>query len=107
MKGIKGKTVIITGGARGIGKACVTAFSKAGAKVVFTYNKSSEEAKCLEKSAKDIIGIKADIKEYAECRAVIEQALKKFKKIKLSYRIMLFIISHHMWNQIFVNWKVF
>jgi 3-oxoacyl-[acyl-carrier protein] reductase len=83
MKGLKGKVVIITGGSRGIGRACVTVFSKAGAKVVLTYNKSKAEAEQLEKSGKNITGIKADIKDYGQCRLVVEQTLKKYKKIDI------------------------
>lgn len=39
-----GKTVIVTGGSRGIGRACVAAFSKLGARVFFTYNRNDEAA---------------------------------------------------------------
>lgn len=81
MKELKGKTVVITGGSRGIGKACVSAFSKAGANVVFTYNSSKNEAVKLAKTCKNIICVKADVKDYEQCRAVIGRALKKFKKI--------------------------
>ena len=83
MKKLRGKTAVITGGSRGIGRACVEAFSKAGANVLFTYNKSRDEAKLLEKSGKNIAGIKADVKDYEQCRAVIGAALKKFKKIDI------------------------
>ena len=39
--------VLITGGSRGIGAACVRAFSKRGDKVAFLYRKSGEAAKAL------------------------------------------------------------
>ena len=38
------KTVLITGGSRGIGKSMVELFSKSGYNVAFTYNKSEEYA---------------------------------------------------------------
>ncbi len=41
------KHVLITGGSRGIGAACVEAFSGRGYKVTFTYNKSEEQAMAL------------------------------------------------------------
>ena len=42
-----GKTVLVTGGARGIGKAVVEEFRQAGATVYFTYRKSQELAERL------------------------------------------------------------
>ncbi|NND72103.1 MAG: 3-oxoacyl-[acyl-carrier-protein] reductase [Rhodothermales bacterium] len=41
----KDKNVLVTGGTRGIGKAIVEAFSKAGANVAFTFRSSEESAK--------------------------------------------------------------
>lgn len=41
------KTVFITGGSRGIGRACVRAFSREGWKVAFTYRSSEETAQAL------------------------------------------------------------
>jgi 3-oxoacyl-[acyl-carrier protein] reductase len=83
MKELNHKTVIITGGSRGIGKACVTAFSKAGANVVFTYNSSAADARLLSKTGKNIVCVKADVKDYEQCGNVIGVALKKFKKIDI------------------------
>ena len=41
---LKNKNVLVTGGSRGIGKACVELFLKAGANVAFTYNFAKKEA---------------------------------------------------------------
>lgn len=48
---MKGKTLVISGATRGIGKAILYGFAQRGANVAFTYNKNAEEA---EKIAKDL-----------------------------------------------------
>ena len=50
MKLLKGKTAIITGASRGIGRGIATVFAQQGADVAFTYSSSSEAAETLEKS---------------------------------------------------------
>lgn len=44
----KNKTVIVTGGSRGIGKAVVAEFCKAGAQIFFTYHRNDDAAKSVE-----------------------------------------------------------
>ena len=44
MISLKNLNVLVTGGSRGIGKACVEIFLKAGANVAFTYNSAIEDA---------------------------------------------------------------
>ena len=48
MKLLEGKTAIITGGSRGIGKAIVEVFADHGANIAFTYSSSVEAAKAIE-----------------------------------------------------------
>ena len=60
MISLKNKTVLITGGTRGIGKACVELFIQAGAEVAFTYAKAEEVADEMVKS----YGINAKVKSY-------------------------------------------
>ena len=48
MKLLEGKTVIITGAARGIGKRIAEVFAKQGANIAFTYINQEEKAKALE-----------------------------------------------------------
>ena len=87
MSGLNKKTVIITGGSRGIGRACCITFAKEGASIVFTYNKSEEQAKEVVKELKKIgvesLSLKADVKEYDQCRKVVEDTLKKFNKLDI------------------------
>jgi 3-oxoacyl-[acyl-carrier protein] reductase len=44
MISLQSKNVFVTGGSRGIGKACVELFLKAGANVAFTFQSAKEEA---------------------------------------------------------------
>ena len=41
------KVVLITGGARGLGRSVANEFSKLGANVIINYNKSEKEAEDL------------------------------------------------------------
>jgi len=88
MNTLKEKTVIITGGSRGIGKACVKAFAHAGACVIFTYSKSAREADALQKELKAaggcrVMALQADVRHYEQCRAVVEKALKEYQRLDI------------------------
>ena len=81
----KGKTVVITGGSRGIGKACCLEFARAGADIVFTYNKSKEPAQSLCKEIEGLGGkclsLKLDVRDFEKCRQMVDEVLDKFGKV--------------------------
>ena len=56
---IKGKTLFISGGTRGIGKAIVYAFAKEGCNVAFTYASSADTANEIIADVESKYGIKA------------------------------------------------
>ncbi len=57
-KQFEGKSAIVTGGTRGIGKAIVSELAKRGANVAFNYSKSANEAEKL-KTEIENSGVKA------------------------------------------------
>ena len=58
MKLLEGKTVIITGASRGIGKGIAEVFAKNGANIAFTYSSSAASAEALEKEL-NAMGVQA------------------------------------------------
>ena len=79
------KTIVITGGSRGIGKCLAENFAKDGYNVVLNYNKSEEQAKKIKedlmKKGYKIEIFKADVSKKAEVKKLIEFTLNKFKNV--------------------------
>lgn len=76
------KTVIVTGGSRGIGKAIVYAFANAGYNVILNYNQSEQSAKNIVEDLKDCKGVvemfKADVSRREQVDAMVEYVNKEF-----------------------------
>lgn len=81
------KTIIVTGGSRGIGKCLVENLAKDGFNVVLNYNKSEKNAKQIKKELLDqgynVEIYKADISKREEVNKLIEFTLRKFKNIDI------------------------
>ena len=85
MKLLEGKTAIITGGSRGIGKGIALVFAQHGANVAFTYSSSVESANSLEKELSNY-GVKvksyqSNAADHKESQDLVENVLKDFGSI--------------------------
>ena len=76
------KTVLITGGSRGIGECAVRELSRLGYNVAFTYFKSEEKAKILEKDT-GACGILCDVSNSKSVDKAIKSATEKYGKIDI------------------------
>ena len=87
MKILKGKTAIITGATRGIGRGIAKTFADHGANVLFTYSSSSDLAKEIEieLSNNDVVvkGFKSDASNYQDCQNLVDQITKEFPVIDI------------------------
>ena len=84
MFNLNSKKILITGGSKGIGAACVKYFCMAGASVAFTYNSNSSMTLRVEKRFEKISKFKAykvDIKNEDEKKNInLKKISKKSKK---------------------------
>lgn len=87
MKLLEGKTAIITGASRGIGKGIAEVFAKNGANVAFTYSSSIESALVLENEL-NALGIKAkgyqsNAADFNEAQTFVEAVLSEFGSVDI------------------------
>ena len=84
---LSGKTVIITGGDSGIGRAVAIAFAKEKATIVIAYLDNPEDAdetvKIVQQYGSQILSLKCNLKCEDECNSVIQQTIDKFGRLDI------------------------
>jgi 3-oxoacyl-[acyl-carrier protein] reductase len=70
---LQGKTALVTGGSRGIGRAIALELSRAGAEVAVGYNSGAEEAEGVAKEAGGR-ALQADVSDPEEAKRLVEEA---------------------------------
>jgi len=84
---LSGRTALVTGGSRGIGRECSTTLAAAGARVIVNYHKSKEKALDAVNEIREAGGkaeaFKADIANHDEVQALFGHIREKFKRIDI------------------------
>lgn len=82
-----GKTAIITGASKGIGKGIAEVFAKNGANVAFTYLSSVERGQALEQELKEhgsqVKGYRSDASKMEDAEALVAQVIEDFGGIDI------------------------
>lgn len=84
---LKGKCAVVTGSARGIGRAIALKYAKLGANLVINYISSEEEAITLENEIKElgveVLVVKADVSNFSDANNLIVKAKERFGSVDI------------------------
>jgi NAD(P)-dependent dehydrogenase (short-subunit alcohol dehydrogenase family) len=84
---LKGKTALITGAARRLGKAVALALAKQGANVAFTFHRSAAEAKYtlaeIQRQGAKAMALECDLREEKNIQRAVEETRQRFGAVDL------------------------
>lgn len=111
MKLLEGKTALITGASKGIGKAIAEKFVAHGANVAFTYLSSVEKGEALEKelsqSGAKVKGYRSDASNFQEAEKLINDVVADFGGLDILVNNagitkdnLLMRMSEEMWDDV-------
>ncbi len=111
MKLLEGKTAIITGATRGIGRGIATLFAQHGAHIAFTYVSSDEKARALEAEL-EAFGVKAkgyksDAADFKAADELVNQVVAEFGTVDvlvnnagITRDTLLMRMSEQQWDEV-------
>ena len=73
---LKDKSVIVTGGSKGIGRGIAKVFAKHGAKVTIAARNEADMMKAVDEIAGDVRYIKCDVSDWYSVKSMVEEAVK-------------------------------
>lgn len=84
---LSGKTAIITGASRGIGRGIAKVFAEQGANVAFTYSSSVQAAEELEKELSDfgvkVKGYQSNAADFTQAQNLVDQVVEEFGTVDI------------------------
>lgn len=104
------KTVLVTGGTRGIGEAISREFAKKGYNLIINYVKSNEKAEKLKQELEKeynikVLPIQADLSNEETIKEMIDVALKEFGKIDVLVNNAGIVIDKEFTDKTVEDWK--
>lgn len=80
---LKGKNVIVTGAAKGIGRAIAVAFAKEGCNIVLNYRSSVPEEliKEIEDCGVKCLTVQCDVSDFAQAEELVKKAAEEFGSV--------------------------
>jgi NAD(P)-dependent dehydrogenase (short-subunit alcohol dehydrogenase family) len=111
---LQGKTALITGGAKHLGRAIALAMARAGARIAITYHSSAQEATRtlaeIEQVGPRAIALKCDVRESQSISGMFDSILQEWDKIDLLvnnagfYEDVLFPdVTEEQWDNMFAT----
>ncbi|RZJ89665.1 MAG: SDR family oxidoreductase [Chryseobacterium sp.] len=87
MNSLKNKVALITGGARGLGRAIAERFAALGADIVINYSKDKASAEdtvnWIKAMGVKVVAIQADVRQPSEIERLFREAIEVFEKIDI------------------------
>ncbi|MFD1000127.1 3-oxoacyl-[acyl-carrier-protein] reductase [Ohtaekwangia kribbensis] len=117
MKLLQGKTALVTGASKGIGRSIALKYAEQGANVAFTYLSSVEQGQALEAelAAKGIKakGYRSDASDYAQAEKLVNDVIADFGSLDIlvnnagiTQDTLLLRMTEEMWDKVInVNLK--
>ena len=85
--GLSGKTVIVTGGSRGIGRAIVDLFATEGCDVTFFYRDNAKAAdevvEAAYRASRTVAADQVDVRDAIACAAAVERVADRYGRIDI------------------------
>lgn len=108
---LEGKSAVVTGGGRGIGRAICLAFAKEGADVVVNYASREETAqevvRAIEAMGRKAVAVKGNVALKEDAERIIHAAIEHFGKIDILVNnagatrpSMLHKMTEEQWNEV-------
>ncbi len=87
MRGLQGKTAVVTGASRGIGRAIALRLAAEGCKVVVNYHRNAEAAEAVVDAIRsqkgEAIAIQADVSDAQQAQRLIKESLQAFGRVDI------------------------
>lgn len=82
---LEGKTAIVTGGSRGIGRACAVALARAGCRVAIVYHHNAEAAESfvaeLKAAGHQVEAHQADVRDAQRAQSLVDELAERWERI--------------------------